>query len=92
MEDFRPPVNFERFPSGDQRGPHGGGIMFHIDLGDSTNLARLTKKFHGKGSGRGRLAPLYAIANAVRHATGIRVRDVPITLDKLLAPSGDAEA
>jgi xanthine dehydrogenase YagR molybdenum-binding subunit len=25
-----------------------------------------------------------AIANAVRHATGIRVRDLPITLDKLL--------
>jgi xanthine dehydrogenase YagR molybdenum-binding subunit len=26
-----------------------------------------------------------AIANAVHHATGIRVRDLPITLDKLLA-------
>ncbi len=25
-----------------------------------------------------------AIANAVWHATGIRVRDIPITLDKLL--------
>jgi xanthine dehydrogenase YagR molybdenum-binding subunit len=25
-----------------------------------------------------------AIANAVYHATGIRVRDLPITLDKLL--------
>jgi xanthine dehydrogenase YagR molybdenum-binding subunit len=25
-----------------------------------------------------------AIANAVHHATGIRVRDLPITLDKLL--------
>jgi xanthine dehydrogenase YagR molybdenum-binding subunit len=25
-----------------------------------------------------------AIANAVDHATGIRVRDLPITLDKLL--------
>jgi len=25
-----------------------------------------------------------AIANAVFHATGIRVRDLPITLDKLL--------
>ena len=25
-----------------------------------------------------------AIANAVSHATGIRVRDLPITLDKLL--------
>ena len=25
-----------------------------------------------------------AIANAVCHATGIRVRDLPITLDKLL--------
>ncbi|WP_165553931.1 hypothetical protein [Kribbella capetownensis] len=25
-----------------------------------------------------------AVANAVRHATGRRVRDLPITLDKLL--------
>jgi xanthine dehydrogenase YagR molybdenum-binding subunit len=25
-----------------------------------------------------------AIANAVYHATGIRIRDLPITLDKLL--------
>jgi len=25
-----------------------------------------------------------AIANAVYHATGVRVRDLPITLDKLL--------
>jgi xanthine dehydrogenase YagR molybdenum-binding subunit len=27
-----------------------------------------------------------AIANAVHHATGIRVRDLPITLDKLIGP------
>ena len=34
-----------------------------------------------------------AIANAVYHATGVRVRDLPITLDKLLeAPSRGAEA
>jgi xanthine dehydrogenase YagR molybdenum-binding subunit len=26
-----------------------------------------------------------AVANAVYHATGIRVRDLPITVDKLLA-------
>jgi xanthine dehydrogenase YagR molybdenum-binding subunit len=29
-----------------------------------------------------------AIANAVYHATGVRVRDLPITLDKLLLPIG----
>jgi len=28
--------------------------------------------------------PISAIANAVYHATGKRVRDLPITLDKLL--------
>jgi xanthine dehydrogenase YagR molybdenum-binding subunit len=28
-----------------------------------------------------------AIANAIHHATGKRVRDLPITLDKLLSPS-----
>jgi xanthine dehydrogenase YagR molybdenum-binding subunit len=34
-----------------------------------------------------------AVANAVWHATGVRVRDLPITLDKLLAaPAGGAEA
>jgi xanthine dehydrogenase YagR molybdenum-binding subunit len=27
-----------------------------------------------------------AIANAVFHATGVRIRDLPITLDKLLLP------
>jgi len=26
-----------------------------------------------------------AVANAIHHATGVRVRDYPITLDKLLA-------
>ncbi|WBB68120.1 xanthine dehydrogenase family protein molybdopterin-binding subunit [Micromonospora sp. WMMD812] len=31
-----------------------------------------------------------AIANAVRHASGVRVRDLPIRLDKLLASSGIA--
>ena len=31
-----------------------------------------------------------AIANAVHHATGVRVRDLPITLDKLMSPSGGA--
>ena len=28
-----------------------------------------------------------AIGNAVYHATGVRVRDLPITLDKVLRPS-----
>ena len=28
-----------------------------------------------------------AVANAVYHATGKRVRDLPITLDKLLVPA-----
>lgn len=29
-----------------------------------------------------------AVANAVYHATGVRVRDLPITLDKVLARGG----
>jgi xanthine dehydrogenase YagR molybdenum-binding subunit len=33
-----------------------------------------------------------AIANAVHHATGVRVRDLPIRLDKLLVPASDLEA
>jgi xanthine dehydrogenase YagR molybdenum-binding subunit len=31
-----------------------------------------------------------AIANAVYHATGVRVRDLPITLDKIMAGSTSA--
>ena len=34
--------------------------------------------------GLGELGTAAAIANAAHHATGIRVRDLPITLDKLL--------
>jgi xanthine dehydrogenase YagR molybdenum-binding subunit len=30
-----------------------------------------------------------AIANAVYHATGVRVRDYPVTLDKLIANMPD---
>jgi xanthine dehydrogenase YagR molybdenum-binding subunit len=38
-----------------------------------------------KGLGEiGNVCTAAAIANAVYHATGIRVRDLPITLDKLL--------
>jgi xanthine dehydrogenase YagR molybdenum-binding subunit len=29
-----------------------------------------------------------AIANAVFHATGVRVRDLPITIERLLKPAG----
>lgn len=31
-----------------------------------------------------------AVANAVRHATGVRVRDLPVTLDRLLSTRADA--
>ena len=38
-----------------------------------------------KGIGKiGIVGTAAALANAVHHATGIRVRDLPITLDKLL--------
>ena len=33
-----------------------------------------------------------AIANAVYHATGVRVRDLPITIDKLLGLTPPREA
>ncbi len=43
----------------------------------------------GKGVGElGIVGVAPAIANAVFHATGIRVRDLPITMDKLLRPAG----
>jgi xanthine dehydrogenase YagR molybdenum-binding subunit len=37
-----------------------------------------------KGIGEVGIVGTAAIANAVSHATGLRVRDLPITLDKLL--------
>lgn len=41
---------------------------------------------HAKGIGEiGIVGTAAAIANAVYHATGIRIRDLPITLDKLLS-------
>jgi len=44
-----------------------------------------TNPMGSKGIGEiGMVGTAAAIANAVHHATGIRVRDLPITLDKLL--------
>jgi xanthine dehydrogenase YagR molybdenum-binding subunit len=39
---------------------------------------------HAKGIGEVGIVGTAAIAKAVYHATGIRVRDLPIRLDKLL--------
>ncbi|HEX6553557.1 MAG TPA: hypothetical protein VF026_12400 [Ktedonobacteraceae bacterium] len=45
----------------------------------------LTSRENHKGIGEiGIAGTATAIANAVYHATGIRVRDLPITLDRLL--------
>jgi xanthine dehydrogenase YagR molybdenum-binding subunit len=45
-----------------------------------------TNPMGSKGIGElGNVGTAAAIANAVHHATGIRIRDLPITLDKLLA-------
>ena len=45
-----------------------------------------TNPMGSKGIGElGIVGTAAAIANAVHHATGIRVRDLPITLDKLLS-------
>lgn len=46
-----------------------------------------TNQMGSRGIGElGIVGTAAAIANAVHHATGIRVRDLPITLDKLLQP------
>jgi len=45
----------------------------------------IVKPLGAKGLGEiGIVGVAAAIANAVYHATGLRVRDLPITLDKLL--------
>ncbi|MFE5190532.1 hypothetical protein [Streptomyces sp. NPDC056628] len=44
-----------------------------------------TRSFGARGLGEiGTVGSAAAIGNAVYNATGIRVRDVPITLDKLI--------
>jgi xanthine dehydrogenase YagR molybdenum-binding subunit len=45
----------------------------------------ITVQVHGTGLGEiGSVGAAAAIANAVFNATGIRIRDLPITLDKIL--------
>jgi xanthine dehydrogenase YagR molybdenum-binding subunit len=47
----------------------------------------LVNPMGSKGIGElGIVGAAAAVANAVWHATGVRVRDLPITLDKLLVP------
>ena len=60
-----------------RRGRHRGGV-------DRRGRPALNP-FGAKGIGEiGIVGTAAAIANAVYHATGIRVRDLPIRLDKLL--------
>jgi xanthine dehydrogenase YagR molybdenum-binding subunit len=48
-------------------------------------LSLFCNQCHLSGIGEiGIVGTAAAIANAVYHATGIRIRDLPITLDKLL--------
>jgi CO/xanthine dehydrogenase Mo-binding subunit len=57
--------------------------------GDVVDVARcrsMVERNRGEAKGIGEIGTTgvaAAVANAVFHATGVRVRDVPITLDKL---------
>ena len=52
---------------------------------DATTAQKIMLHVHTKGIGEvGVCGAGAAIANAVFNATGVRVRDMPITLDKLL--------
>ena len=58
------------------------------DHRSSTRPIRIVNAIGAKGIGEiGITGAAAAIANAVYHATGKRVRDLPITPDKLLYPS-----
>ena len=67
-------------------------IAANADVGDiEAHLARRARpatptRWARKGIGEiGIVGTAAAVANAVHHATGVRVRDLPVTLDKLLA-------
>ncbi len=50
-------------------------------------VGRVINPMGAKGPGEiGIVGTAAAIANAVYHATGIRIRDLPITLNKILVP------
>ena len=52
----------------------------------STSTTPTSTPMGSKGIGEiGIVGTAAAVANAVHHATGVRVRDLPVTLDKLLA-------
>ena len=57
----------------------------HIDVVLLENFDEIASPIGAKGAGEiGIVGAAAAIANAVYHATGVRVRDLPITPDKLL--------
>ncbi len=59
-----------------------------IDVGWIDERDPYVSPMGAKGVGEiGIVGTAAAIANAVNHATGVRVRDLPITLDKLLRTS-----
>jgi CO/xanthine dehydrogenase Mo-binding subunit len=58
-----------------------------VDSNDADGLARKPDATPGD-SGELGVAP--AIANAVYHATGVRARDLPITLDKIMRAPAEA--
>jgi xanthine dehydrogenase YagR molybdenum-binding subunit len=78
---------FGDFPNHDLAGYH---IATHADVADIEAVwidedEQHLGPFGAKGIGEiGIVGTAAAIANAVFHATGIRVRDLPIRLDKLL--------
>ena len=66
-------------------------IAANADVGDieatgSTSTTRTPTRWAPRASARSASsAPPRRSSNAVHHATGVRVRDLPITLDKVLA-------
>ena len=61
---------------------NGNFAEYHLRM----NADLIRRQRHGRDRDRGNRVA--AIANAVYHATGKRVRDLPITLDKLITPNG----
>ena len=60
------------------------GVLADVTVEARLHEQRVTTHLNGRGLRHSFVPGRVAVANAVHHATGKRVRDLPITPDKLL--------
>lgn len=94
LEETQVDRNLARFTNTDLGGYH---IACNADIGEVTvetvdETDDVVNPLGAKGLGElGIVGTAAAVANAVRHATGVRVRDLPVLLDDVLPPSDERD-